>query len=356
MGLLYTRFKVFHHKEKLDSLPKESGKIEPPIQVRIKPTNKCNHNCWYCAYRAGGLQLGKDISLKDYIPKDKMDEILTDIIDMGVKSVTFSGGGEPFIYPYLMDAAQKLAGSPVKFAALTHGADLHGDIAEVFSKNATWIRISLDGFDDESYSKYRNVKSGTFDKVISNIRAFRALNGKCYIGAVITVDKDNHSRVYEFTSYLKDVGVHSVKVSPCVTSDDPAANNIYHREFFQSVKDQIARAKEKLEDKDFEVYDSYHELGERFEKKYQWCPYLQICPVIGADMNVYPCHDKAYNLQNGLLGSLKDQSFKDFWFSSKNTFYRINPSVHCNHHCLVNGANLNILEYLNADKDHLEFV
>ena len=64
MGLLYSRMKVFHFKEKLDSLPRASGTILPPINVRIKPTNVCNHNCWYCAYRVQNLQLGQDICLK----------------------------------------------------------------------------------------------------------------------------------------------------------------------------------------------------------------------------------------------------------------------------------------------------
>jgi len=49
MDKIYNHMKVFHFKEKIDSLPSE--KILPPIHIRIKPTNNCNHNCSYCAYR-----------------------------------------------------------------------------------------------------------------------------------------------------------------------------------------------------------------------------------------------------------------------------------------------------------------
>ena len=69
MGLLYTRMKIFHFKDKLDSLPVDSGRILAPLNVRIKPTNACNHNRWYCAYRAENLQLGQDMNLKDFIPQ-----------------------------------------------------------------------------------------------------------------------------------------------------------------------------------------------------------------------------------------------------------------------------------------------
>ena len=91
----YTQLKIFHFKEKIDSLPISNPKILSPIHIRIKPTNVCNHNCKYCAYRAENLQLGQDMEIKDSIPKEKMIEIIDDLIEMDVKAVTFSGGGEP---------------------------------------------------------------------------------------------------------------------------------------------------------------------------------------------------------------------------------------------------------------------
>ncbi len=160
MGHLYTKMKIFHFKEKVDSLPETVDQIMAPIHIRIKPTNACAHNCWYCAYRTDNLQLGKDMVKKDLIPKEKMMEIICDIVDMGVNAVTFSGGGDPFYYPYLMDSVKKLSNSSVKFASLTNGSKFDGELAEIFAHNATWLRISIDGWDDESYSKYRAAKGG----------------------------------------------------------------------------------------------------------------------------------------------------------------------------------------------------
>src|SRR3989337_2751990 len=103
MGLLYTKMKIFYYKDKIDSLSKDDNRILPPVHIRIKPTNVCGHNCRYCAYRVDNLQLGKDMNERDYIPKTKMMEIIDDVVGMGVKAVTFSGGGDPFYYPYLLD-------------------------------------------------------------------------------------------------------------------------------------------------------------------------------------------------------------------------------------------------------------
>ena len=356
MGLLYTPIKIFHFKDKIDSLPASVDTILPPVQIRFKPTNVCNHNCWYCAYRAKGLQLGQDMNVRDFIPQAKMMEILDDIIEMGVKAVTFSGGGEPFCYPYLLDAAKKLADSPVKFASLTNGSRVTGEVAEVFAHNATWLRVSMDGWDDESYRVYRGCGDGEFTRIVDNMRAFKRFGGKCYLGVSYIIDQKNAAHITEFVGRMKDIGVNSVKIAPCVVSNSGKENNVYHQPIFNLAKEQAQRAVAELSDSSFEVYDSYHALDDKFAKSYSWCPYQQILPVIGADLNIYPCQDKAYNLRDGLLGSIKEIRFKDFWFNGKAKFFGINPSVVCNHHCVANHKNKLLLEYLDADPEHLDFV
>ena len=88
---------------------------------------------------------------------------------MGVRAVTFSGGGDPFCYPHLLDAAQALADSKIAFAALTNGSRLSGEVAELFAHRATWLRVSIDGWDGPSYARYRGVKEGEFAKVLANM-------------------------------------------------------------------------------------------------------------------------------------------------------------------------------------------
>lgn len=356
MGSLYTRLKIFHFQDKLDSLPKTAKGITAPIHIRIKPTNACNHNCRYCAYRVDNLQLGQDMSSRDFIPRDKMLEILRDMRDMGVRAVTFSGGGEPFCYPYLLEALRFLTRTKIKFACLTNGSRLEGELARLFARHGTWVRISIDGWDEKSYCHYRRVKPGEFSRVIRNLKNFKKLGGKCYLGVSLIVDRKNAGQAYSFIRKLKQAGVDSVKVSPCIVSNSGRKNNQYHRPIFNIVKKQVNRAIKNLAGKGFEIFDAYHELDEKFKKEYTWCPYLQILPVIGADLNVYPCQDKAYNLKQGLVGSIKNRRFKDFWFSDKNKFFKINPAKVCNHHCVANEKNRMVMEYLNADKEHRCFV
>lgn len=356
MKQLYSKMKIFHYPEKVNSLPQESAEILPPLHIRIKPTNRCNHRCSYCAYRVDDLPLGGDMVIGDMIPREKMLEIIDDVQEIGVRGVTFSGGGEPFTYPHFLEVVRKLSGGPVKFASLTNGSLLKGELAEVFAHNATWIRVSIDGWDSKSYAEYRSVSEQEFGKVMSNIENFKKIGGRCYLGVVIITDHKNAEHVYELVGRVKNAGAHSCKIAPCILSGDAEVTNNYHAPIGEGVKDQIRRAVSDFGDNSFEVVDSYNTQLASFEKDYQWCPYMQVVPVIGADLNVYTCHDKAYDLKLGLLGSIKERRFKDFWFADKAKFYRINPSVHCNHHCMVNDQNKLILNYLNLDPEHLGFV
>lgn len=355
MTLRYTDLKIFHYPEKLRTLTSNTP-ISSPLHIRIKPTNQCNHRCWYCAYRNDSMQLGQDMRVADSIPENKMYEIIDDCIEMGVQGVTFSGGGEPFVYPHLLETAKRLCSGGVKIASLTNGARLHGEVAEFFAHNATWVRVSMDGWDDASYSDYRNVGDGEHTKIINNMRHFLSMNGACALSVNINIDEKNWRHLKRIFHDLQDVGITNVKVAGCIVSNNATEVNAYHAPFFEACKNEIVEAVESMKKDGFSIHDCYHIMSERFEKNYTWCPFSQILTVIGADCNVYSCQDKAYNLENGLLGSLKNDRFKSFWFSSRDKFQKINPSIHCQHHCVANNKNKLLFEYLNVDMDHLAFV
>lgn len=47
------------------------------------------------------------IWLSGILSQKKMLEIIDDCAEMGVKAITFSGGGEPFVYKYMEDAVKE---------------------------------------------------------------------------------------------------------------------------------------------------------------------------------------------------------------------------------------------------------
>jgi MoaA/NifB/PqqE/SkfB family radical SAM enzyme len=352
---LYSSLKYLRFQDRLEAI--REGRLAAPVHIRIKPINRCNHDCWYCAYRMENLQLGWDMEEKDVLPEAKMFEIVDDCVSMGVKAVTFSGGGEPLLYKPLPEVIDKLAAGGVKVAALTNGSNLKGRVAEAFAEHATWVRISTESWDDESYAKMRRIKVGEFSRVMQNMADFSKLGSQCVLGVSFIVDRENHTHIRDVCARFKDAGANHVSLSGVVVDNEGGKNNEYHAPFRAAAMAEIERTKRDLEDASFSIVNHYHELEERFDKEYNFCPFLQFQTVIGADACVYACHDKAYN-EAGLLGSIKERSFKEFWFSEENRAraYGINPSRDCNHHCVAHVRNLSILEFLAINPEHGVFV
>jgi len=354
----YGNLKIIWHSDKLDAL--REGKVTAPLNVRIKPTNRCDHNCFYCSYHPESENiLSEEFKSSDEIPREKMMEVLKDFKEIGVKSLTYSGGGEPLIYPFIEEAFEKTLDSGIDLSIITNGQKLSGEKAKYLA-NAKWVRISLDASNQESFHKSRRVPLKLFGKLEKNIVSFSGIKkSDCELGINFVVHHLNQGEVYEAARFFKELGVNHIKFTPRWIDKKGEWIN-YHRPFKEGVIEQIAKAKE-LVDENFSIFDTYKndfELTGVPERAYSTCPIMQIVPVIGADSVVYFCHDKTYT-REGALGSIKKQSFKDLWFGkeAKEKFKKFNPKKECQQHCTYDARNLLITDAIKSyDKNHINFI
>lgn len=345
---VYSQSKIAFHKEKLESLAKRE--VTAPIYVRIKPTNKCNHRCFYCSYDPEfGYLLSERKNIDDEIPKEKMIEILDNLKDIGVKAVTYSGGGEPLVYPYIVEAMQKTLESGIELSAITNGQNLDGRRAELLAKSE-WVRISADYCNSELFVKHRKISESFFEKEEKNIQDFSKIKkSECELGINFLITHLNADKIYDSAKFFKDLGVNHIRFSPIYV---PKRNKLsqegsekYHFPFKKKVSEQIERARE-LENKNFKIFNNYEADFDsviKSKRTYSRCFMMETTPIIAANQNVYFCHDKAYS-DAGLLGSIKNCAFKDLWFSpeAKKIFRNFNPQESCKHKCTADNRNIEI--------------
>ena len=350
----YSNLKIFAHAQQLNDI--SEGKRIAPIYIRIKPTNYCNHKCYYCSYADSDLGLRDSVNRQDQIPWEKMQEILTDLADMGVKAVTFSGGGEPLVYPYIIETMQKILDARIDLSIITNGQLLKDERAEVLA-NAKWVRISFDSANAETYSKVRQLPLETFDEVCANINKFSQIKrDNCELGINFVVNHENAAQIYDMAKMVMDLGVNHIKYTARVTKDLFE----YHEPFKQSVIEQIHRAKAELENERFRIIDKYEgdfDSALVFHRCYDKCYINKIFTVIAADSKVYFCHDKAY-VKDGVVGDLSKQSFKDLWFSEETNkiYQKFNPQMECNHHCVYDDRNELLNTFYSLDRNHINFI
>lgn len=349
----YSQLKIFHHHEILEKLVK--GERCNPLYIRIKPTNRCNHNCNYCHYRNSYLDLDQ-YNPQDEIPKEKMLEIVEDMAEMGVKAVTFSGGGEPLLYPHIEETMQAVVDAGIDLSIITNGSLLYGRKAEILAK-AKWVRISIESCSDEQYCRIRGIKEGSFEKLCDNIRHFAEIKDKnCELGINVVVNNENYKEVYKIAEDMKRLGVNHVKFSPLCSNH----TREYHNAFKDYVSEKLKEAQRDLTDDNFKIIDLYtgdFDDSVIFERKYSRCPIKEFVCVIAADSKVYYCHDKAY-LKDGEVCDLNKGSFKNLWLSSavEDKFRCFDAKQVCNQHCVYDSRNELINSFIDMDRNHINFV
>jgi len=346
----YSRLKIFAHPQKVQDLLED--RVSAPVHIRIKPTNNCNHKCFYCIYDPSVGNMHIAINRNDEIPREKMMEILDNLNIMGVKAITWTGGGEPLIYPHIEEALEKTIRYGIDFAILTNGQALEGRKAELLA-DAKFVRVSVDSVNSEQFERIRRKSGKLFHRLIKNIGDFaRTRKPECEYGVSFLINKENSNSVYEAARLFKQLGLERIRFAPIWTKEGSA----YHDSIRQDVNEQIARARQDFEDKNFEVYDTYgsfFDIQGRSQRTYSKCYRMQINPVIAADCGVYFCQNKAYD-PSGLLGFIKDRSFKELWFSKEaaEKFKTFNPKEVCKHQCTHDQKNIDMHEVKNSMGDN----
>ena len=217
----YSDYKIVWFNEKLQSL--KDGEVKSPIYLRIKPTNRCNQSCYYCIYNKEFSNMHEAIVPgPDEIPTDKMFEILDDVSSMGVKAITYSGGGEPLMHKDMVAILKKTLDVKIDLSILTNGEFLKGERAEVLS-NAKWIRISVDFCTPQMFIDFRKGTEKRFYNILENITNFAKIvsddKTNCDLGINFIITKDNYKHVMDACQLFYDCGINNIRYSPVWTGD-----------------------------------------------------------------------------------------------------------------------------------------
>lgn len=351
-GTPYNNLKIFAH---LDELQKVKNKERvAPIYVRIKPTNRCNQNCYYCHYKNPYLELDQ-YQPNDEVSREKMMELIADFKEIGVKAVTFSGGGEPLLYPYIEEAMDTVLKAGIDLSIITNGSLLYGRNAELLSQ-AKWVRISLESGCAKTYSKIRGVTEEAFILLCDNIRKFAGIkNSACELGVNFVVGPENYQEVYQAGRLVQRLGADHIKYTALMSNDAEKM----HARFKAGVIDQIHRLidENEMDFKIINLYESDFESNAVFGRNYNLCGIKDYVTVVAANSKIYYCHDKAY-LSQGEVGDIAQRSFKEVWFSDETTqkFLSFNPQEKCQHHCVYDDRNELLNHYYTLDDQHVHFI
>ncbi len=138
----------------------------PPVFVAMI-TDNCDLRCPTCYL----LLQDPDIFVPSYISPDRLLQALEKHNKKKKLEVIFLTGGEPLLHPQIDDIIDICKGYNCSVKISTNGILLKNKISSL--SKLDYVNVSMDGYDYESYKKYRGGTQRQFDLVIEGLKALK---------------------------------------------------------------------------------------------------------------------------------------------------------------------------------------
>lgn len=260
-----------------------------PIHLGLHITNRCPHDCPNCnggRIAFPGAELDKEVAIK----------VATDARFMGVRAVTFGGGGEPLAHRDFAEILSRIADLGMDIGIVTNGAILRFKDAEIIGMKCDWIRVSLDAGSEERYKSIHG-DSADFQATLRNLKILANIpNRKATVGVGYLTSEDTADEMLLAAKIVEESGADYIMFRP-YDGDDYDASEI------------IIEAARRVKRKGFQVTGLYERIQSP-ERSYTRCHGMHFIIEVTPTGDVYPCcHWKnqgklAYG--NVLRNSLRD--------------------------------------------------
>lgn len=231
-----------------------------PIHLQVCPTNKCNLNCSFCS--CAKREKNQELEFNELM------KMMSTFCELGTRSITITGGGEPCMYEKLSDFIYGIFNMKLDMGLVTNGLLLNK--IERFLLYLTWCRISVS--DDRD-----------LDKLFSVIRPLVTKNRIDWaFSYVLTSNFD----INQFVKVVEFANTHSFTHVRLV-SDILDLDNII------DIKDVKDFMKDKKIDDSLVIYQD-RKAKQKGVKK---CRISLLKPVIAPDGFVYPCCGVQYAMK-----------------------------------------------------------
>ncbi len=253
--------KLFKHLDSLQSIQKG---VPKPVMLLISPTNRCNSNCAHCCFKDRDKSLEQDL---EYI-----ETVVTQFNALGIKSVEYTGGGEPTMYHHinkLIDFCDNLL--------LQQGMNTNClGVVENLVK-LKWLRVAMNVFDSGN-DKMIDMFKDNVSSLLGHVKIT-----SCYIVAK-EIGLDNIGKVIDYANKMNI----TTRIAPDCIQEKKGIKRTIH-----DIKNilKIRTDNEYCFCSDFNVY-----LDKRPN---DFCAMHLLKPILYTDGYVYVCPSSELDINNG---------------------------------------------------------
>ena len=313
-----------------------------PKRAEIYLTNRCNLDCIAC-WNFSPLLKGKNSLPPIDLEWDRAYELIKGLAENGCEEILFVGGGEPMIYPKIMESLELVKSLGMSCFITTNMIPITENRAiRMAEMGIDRIYISLWSATEEIYLKtHPNAKGDSFKNINERLRQFKELklkhntdNPKIIIHNVIfNMNCHEFSRMIEFAV---EVGVTAVQFTMVYTIADATdvlllddSQRKYLIKEIDSIPEEIKQReglhgpgsflyeleifRGRLEEPSAKVGSYDKTLMDKLPCQLGW-----FYTIIRPNGDVIPCCKG----MNKPMGNLYENSFRDIWYSDKYNEFR----------------------------------
>jgi len=296
------------------------GHKPAPVTVEWDLSNRCVLGCQDCHFahtHTRGPWMVKDRKLPmaydsggDLADPSVVTRALREMSSAGVQSIVWSGGGEPTTHPQWLDMVRYADSMALQQGMYTLGGLLDEPSALVLGSLATWVVVSLDCPDAETYAAEKGVLAERFRKACDGIRYLVAAKHAA-VGVSFLLHKDNWKRTREMLTLARSLGATYATFRPAIhTSPDRPSKTTDYRGWITAALPMLASVS----------HDTDVELDvERFIKYRDWsghgydaCRGIRLSTTVTPDGRVWVCQQRR-GVRGSEIGDLSKESFSQVW-------------------------------------------
>lgn len=303
--------KIFAQKDRVAEWLKTG--VSRPVTVELDMTNVCNQKCPHCF----GYWPERD---QARICLDEAKAILAQLKDLGVRGVTFTGGGDPLVNAATPAAVEHARSLGLDIGFITNAQALTSATAEILVRSCVWIRVSIDAATPEVFRLTHGMGPVQFQKVLDNTRMLverkKSLASPVTLGVGFLTAPKTRADVYAFARLGRELGVDYGQYRPLLRRQGEADLDYSDA----TLLDEMLRAKRDFETPSYRVLCSEHKyrlIAEgRLERGYRKCYGQNFAAVVSADRKMYVCcHMRGVAKYE--IGDLSAADAKTVWDSPK---------------------------------------
>ena len=295
-----------------------------PIHWDVDPSTVCDHTCHGCPYiydfeqypngdpMLGVVRLETVKSRRTFLDLAHFELFLKAARARGGKAITFVGGGEPTMHPYITELMLLASDYEFKFGMISHFGRKYGPEFYEALKKAVWLRVSVNAATPETYKRHQG--RDHFDQAMANMHTFRqyvdAMGAKTRIGFSFLITNDNYTEIQHAAEIARLFGAHYIQYKPIIEVELGKS----YEGLWAEIHARLLEA-QPVGDGSFQILDQFSPRMEELKQHTQGvyagkCHVPRFNPKLGANGTVYTCCELAYS-KEGEIGNIYELSLDE---------------------------------------------